>query len=254
MFRQLRILFLLLVLLFVALSTVYSKYSTTDWDETLYVAIYPINADGSQAAAKQIESLRIEQFSDIEQYFAREAIRYTQTRVKPIELELAPEVKELPPALDRSGNFLQQGLWSIKLRWWAHNNDTADVAPHIKVYLLYYDAQQNNVLDHSIGLEKGLVTVVKAFTGQQNVTRNNVIITHELLHTVGATDKYDLSTNLPLYPNGFAEPDKRPLFPQQRAEIMGGRIPLNEHEAEQPDSLWETLVGRETAIEIGWIE
>ena len=254
MFKQLRILFLLLVLLFVAVSTVYSKYSTTDWDETLYVAIYPVNADGSEAAARQIASLRIEQFSDIEQYLAREAIRYTQTTVKPVELELAPEVKELPPPLDRTGNFLQQGLWSLKLRWWAHNNDTADVPPNIKVYLLYYDAQQTAILDHSIGLEKGLITVVKAFTGQQNATRNNVIITHELLHTVGATDKYDLTTNLPLYPIGFADPEQSPLFPQKRAELMGGRIPLNENNAEQPDSLWETTIGRATALEIGWIE
>lgn len=254
MFRQLRILSLLLVLLFVAVSTVYSKYSTTDWDETLYVAVYPINADGSDASARHISQLSLKQFVDIEQYFAREAIRYTQTRVKPIEIELAPEVAEVPPALDRSGNFLQQALWSLKLRWWAHNNDTAEISPDIKVYLLYHDAAQHAILDHSIGLEKGLVTVVKAFTGQQNIKANNVIIAHELLHTVGASDKYDLQNNLPLYPYGYAEPDRQPLFPQKRAEIMGGRIPLNETEAQQPNNLWETVVGPATALEIGWIE
>ena len=252
MFKQLRILFLLLILLFVAASTLFSRLSTTDWDETLYVAIYPINADGSDAARNQIASISKNQFIDIEQYFAREAIRYTQTSVKPIEIEIAPEVKELPPVLDRGGNFLQTGLWSLKLRWWASEHDTAEISPDIKVFLLYYDSNQVEVLDHSVGLEKGLVTVVKAFTGRRNTKRNNVIIAHELLHTVGATDKYDLYSNLPAFPNGFADPDQWPLYPQKRAEIMGGRIPLSETSAEQPDSLWETIVGPGTAIEIGW--
>lgn len=254
MFRQLRILVLLLILAFVAASNFYYKFKTTDWDETLYVAIYPVNADRSDAAAKQIAAISMEQFSDIEQYFAREAIRYTQTSVKPVELELAPEVRELPPALDRTGNFLQTALWSLQLRWWAWQNDTAEIAPDIKVFLLYYDASHYKVLDHSVGLQKGLLTVVKAFTGQQNIRRNNVIIAHELLHTVGATDKYDIQTTLPLYPIGYAEPGRHPLYPQERAEIMGGRIPLSENRAEQPDNLWQTVVGRETALEIGWIK
>jgi hypothetical protein len=254
MFRQLRILLLLLVLLFVAVSTWYARASTTDWDETLYVAVYPINGDGSDAARKQIAALDKQHFDDIERFLAQQAIRYTQTRVKPIEIEIAPEVKELPPVLDRRGNFLQTGWWSLKLRWWASKNDTAEIRPDIKVYLLYYDAEEYAVLDHSVGLEKGLVTVVKAFTGRKNITRNNVIIAHELLHTVGATDKYNPGNNLPAFPNGYADPDQSPLYPQKRAEIMGGRIPLSASKAEQPDSLRETTVGPATAIEIGWIK
>lgn len=252
MFRQLRILFLLLVLLFVAASSWYSLASTTDWDETLYIAIYPVNADGSEASRKQIAALGKQQFSDIEQFFAQQAIRYTQTRVKPIEIEIAPEVKDQPPVLDRGGNILQTAWWSLKLRWWASENDTTEIRPDIKVFLLYYDSEKYNILDHSVGLQKGLVTVVKAFTGRSNITRNNVIIAHELLHTVGATDKYAPGNNLPAFPNGYADPDQSPLYPQKRAEIMGGRIPRSPTAAEQPDSLRETIVGPATAIEIGW--
>jgi len=40
-----------------------------------------------------------------------------------------------------------------------------------------------------------------------------VVIAHELLHTVGATDKYDPATNESSLPEGYAEPDKIPLFP-----------------------------------------
>ncbi|NIO43671.1 MAG: hypothetical protein GTO41_28055 [Burkholderiales bacterium] len=81
---------------------------------------------------------------------------------------------------------------------------------------------------------------------------NNIIITHELLHTLGATDKYDLATNQPLYPAGYAEPDIRPLYPQQFSEIMGGRIPVSQVRSVPPQTLDAVLVGPQTAAEIGW--
>lgn len=75
---------------------------------------------------------------------------------------------------------------------------------------------------------------------------------HELLHTLGATDKYDLATNLPIYPAGYANPDAQPLHPQNAAELMAGRIALKESKAEMPISLSGTVVGLTTAAEIGW--
>ena len=81
--------------------------------------------------------------------------------------------------------------------------------------------------------------------------RPQVVITHELMHTLGASDKYD-AANLPLHPQGFAEPERRPLYPQRAAEIMGGRIPLAPGRARMPNSLGEVLVGGYTAAEINW--
>jgi len=75
---------------------------------------------------------------------------------------------------------------------------------------------------------------------------------HELLHTLGATDKYDLSNNQPLFPDGYAEPELTPLHPQLKAEIMGGRIPLSQLKAIIPSSLAKTVIGPKTANEIGW--
>ena len=67
-----------------------------------------------------------------------------------------------------------------------------------------------------------------------------------------STDKYDLSSGLPIYPGGFAEPERTPLFPQRIAEIMAGRIPVDESRARQAQSLQQVIVGPETAAEIGW--
>jgi len=77
-------------------------------------------------------------------------------------------------------------------------------------------------------------------------------LAHELLHTLGATDKYDPSDNQPWHPEGYAEPTLEPLHPQRYAEIMAGRIPLGRTRAEIPRTLDETLIGAATAREINW--
>jgi hypothetical protein len=75
---------------------------------------------------------------------------------------------------------------------------------------------------------------------------------HELLHSFGASDKYDLSTGQPAYPIGYAYPTQQPLFPQAKAELMAGHIPLSQQKSRMPDSLKQTLINEITAIELGW--
>jgi hypothetical protein len=80
-----------------------------------------------------------------------------------------------------------------------------------------------------------------------------MVLAHELLHTLGATDKYAPSSNLPRFPEGFADPKAKPLLPQSKAELMAGRIPLDERRAKIPDGLRDVVIGQLTAREIGWI-
>jgi hypothetical protein len=123
------------------------------------------------------------------------------------------------------------------------------------MFVLYHDPERVTSVAHSLGLQKGLIGVVNAFASEGQQAQNNVIIAHELLHTVGVTDKYDTRSggNMPAYLGGFAEPDKDPVLPQDYAEIMAGRIPLSESEAEIPESLDQVLVGTATAREINWL-
>ena len=123
----------------------------------------------------------------------------------------------------------------------------------MKLFLLYFDPARSNRLGHSTGLQKGLLGRVNLFASRDMVSANNVVITHEFLHTLGATDKYDLLNNQPLYPDGYAIPQQVPLLPQRYAEIMAGRIPLTENKAEIPAGLGETLIGEKTAREINWM-
>jgi hypothetical protein len=168
---------------------------------------------------------------------------------------LAPEVGSIPPAAPRGGNAAEIGLWSLQLRWWAWRNAQLDgPAPDVRIFVLYHDPERTARVPHSLGLAKGLVGVVYAFASEEQSEPNNVVIAHELLHTLGATDKYDLATNLPLHPDGYAEPGREPLWPQEFAEIMAGRIALSLEQAEMPLALSHTLVGAATAREIRWLQ
>jgi hypothetical protein len=143
--------------------------------------------------------------------------------------------------------------WSLKLRYWAWKNDTYQ-GPliNIQVFVLYYDPNTHSRLDHSLGLKKGHICMVKAFAGRHLAASNNMIIAHEMLHTLGATDKYDLQTLQPLYPEGYADPEQKPLLPQKYAELMGRAIPLSASDSKIPDSLAHTVIGPLTAREIKW--
>jgi hypothetical protein len=145
--------------------------------------------------------------------------------------------------------------WSLKLRYWVWNVERQQSEPQadIKVFVLYHDPKLVSSLPHSLGLQKGLIGVVHAFSSAHMSQSNYVIITHEIMHTVGASDKYDPKSGLPIYPAGYAEPKLKPRYPQSKAEIMGGRIPLSQKDAQIPRSLKQVLVGQQTAIEIGWI-
>lgn len=138
------------------------------------------------------------------------------------------------------------------MRWWASGvtDDQDRVDPDVRIFVRYHSPEKEVVLENSVGLQKGMVGIVNAYASRRHAGTNNVIIAHEFLHTLGATDKYDPVTGLPNYPNGYAEPDKKPVFPQRYAEIMGGRIALSNNDAMIPKSLKYAIIGDQTAREI----
>ena len=99
-------------------------------------------------------------------------------------------------------------------------------------------------------MRKGRYGIVKAYGRKAFQGKNLVVFSHELLHVLGATDKYRLYDGQPIGPDGLAEPNKKPLYPQRYAEIMGGRIPLAAHDAITPANLGYVIIGPLTAQEI----
>jgi hypothetical protein len=252
MFKAVRIAALLLILFFVAVNTWLSQSRSTDWNNSLWVKIYPINADGSDESARYIEGLDISTFAGIETFIAREAVRYGKTVNRPLRMELGKPISEQPPAMESDSGVFGVMLWSLKMRWWASNTagEQDSIEPDVRIFVRYHRPIGTFTLENSIGLQKGMVGIVNARAGRRQQGSNNVIIAHEFLHTLGATDKYDLRSGLPTPPDGLAEPDRNPLYPQRRAEIMGGRIAIAADDAIIPQSLKYVVIGPLTASEI----
>ncbi len=254
MWRNLRIAVLLLVLIWAAGHTWLERIGSKRWQEPLWVGIFPVNADGSQAAQSYIAGLDEREFGDIEKFVAREAHRYGKTLEQPVHIALYPQVSHMPPQLQHDAGMLGIMVWSLRLRWFAWRSiDLGGRAPpRVRLFVLYHDPQLLQIIPDSHGMQKGLLGVVHAFALSSMAGSNSIVITHELLHTLGATDKYDPGSGKPLFPGGFADPDRKPLYPQEKAEIMAARRAISEHDAELPPTLAAVVVGPATAAEINW--
>jgi hypothetical protein len=252
--KAIRIGLLLLVLGAVALHQWLDRVQTQSWHATLWVGIYPLNGDGTATAEQYIDALSVKDFAPVESFFAREAHRYEVSLDEPVHIELYPQGDALPPALPADAGPLEVAWWSLKLRWFAWRTaEVPGLVPvRIRLFVLYHDPATLPTVPDSHGLQKGLVGVVHAFAVHEMTGTNNIVIAHELLHTLGATDKYDPASGAPLYPSGYADPDRQPRYPQAEAEIMAGRRALSAQQFEMPPSLASVVVGPETAREIRW--
>ena len=254
-FKTIRITVLLLILAYIGVDTFLNNQRATDWKRSLRVVIYPINADNSEASDEYIAQLNSSNFDSINDILQAEAKKYNIELSDAIRFDLAPQLDSKPPALPRNRSALNTMWWSIKLRFWAWKEDNYQgPKAQIKAYALYFDPKTHTALNHSTGLKKAKIAINNLFASKDQTEQNNVVVLHELLHTLGATDKYDLRNGFPHFPEGFADSQKQPLYPQLKAEIMGGRIALTESDAKIPSSLQSVVIGTKTAKEIGWMK
>lgn len=255
-FRNFRILVLLLILASVALYSKDQRLVTQGWYKPLEVVIFPINADGSKQVQAYIDKLATQNFTEIDTFIQKQSNNYDLATSTPTHISLGATVDILPPKPPTpDANPIKIALWSLKLRWWTMQNtpDNHSNKHRVRLFVLYHDAENKQKLEHSLGLQKGLLGIVHAFANEQQAKQNNIVIAHELLHTVGASDKYDVSGN-PVAPYGLAEPQRKPLYPQRRAEIMAGRVAISSSEAKMAISLKKCVLGAKTAKEIGWLQ
>jgi len=253
-FKNLRILILIFILGAVLLYTQDQRLVTQGWYKPLEVVIFPINADSSNSVDQYIENLSTKSFADIDKFIKRESEKYDVVSSTPTSASLGKRVSTLPPKPPGMGsNPLAIAFWSMKLRWWAMQNTPDDKSNkhRVRIFVLYHDDKPNQKLEHSLGIQKGLLGIVHAFASNEQSKQNNIVVAHELLHTVGASDKYDAYGN-PVSPDGLGEPKLNPLYPQKRAEIMAGTVASSETQSKMANSLKSCVVGEKTAQEIGW--
>ncbi len=242
---------LLGILVFVSGQTISRQLRVSSWDRPLTVVVYPIKGDNSIVTSRYVDGLRPEDFSAIERFMRRQAREYgIQGDI--LRIGLAPPVDSLPPEPPAQSGLFKAIVYSLYLRAWAAMHDDRGLPADIRIFVVYHDPDRTPEPPHSLALQKGMIGLVHAFADKSMQPTNNFVINHELLHTLGATDKYDPDTNLPYYPEGLARPFQKNPFHQKKAEIMGGRIPVGQRDAIMPGSLDEATIGSFTALEIHW--
>lgn len=254
MFKKLRIAILLLILLNVAVGAWLARARATSWTNSLRVAVFPIVGDANPSTARYVAALDAPTFEPLEKFFRDEGQRHGLAQPHPVRMQLAPRVDALPPVPPHGQGGLQVLVWSLQMRFWAwRHGGVAGPSPHVRLFVIYHDPKLTPAVPHSLGLQKGLIGVVHVFAEPEQSAQNLIVIAHEVMHTVGATDKYDAATNMPMFPDGYADPQQTPLLPQSLAELMAGRMAVSDTEAHMPRGLDAVLVGPKTAAEIGWV-
>lgn len=250
-FRRIRILILLGLLAAAAGSTWFEQWIARGWRAPLDVELVPINGDGSAQARERIAALDAADFADIDAFLRRETARYGVAMPRAMQLRLMPESRAVPPAPPRGGNVFATVWWSLKLRLWVYRQSDHWLPQFgtVKLFVLYHAPADGVALEHSLGLQKGLIGVVHAFADPRQDSQNNVVVAHELLHTLGATDKYGPG-GYPLYPDGVADASLGERAPQREAEIMAGRYVNAAGRLVMPVSLAQCVIGAKTAREI----
>ncbi len=256
LFRIFRIIFLLLIFASLAFYAKTQKLKSRAWSEPLRIVIYPINGEQSPVVEEYINQLESADFKEIDRFFQNEAKYYDLDIQQPTATSLGAIMREHPPVSPTPGSSIIRIVWwAIKFRYWAFTNTPDNESNHhrVRVFVHYHETEEGKRLQHSLGLDKGLLAIVHAFASTEQQQQNNIVIAHELLHTVGASDKYN-ANNQPVFPDGYAEPDKSPLFPQSQAEIMAAQIPLSNNQSVMAESLSQCIIGEKTAMEINWIQ
>ena len=150
MFKAIRVTVLLFILLLVAVNTWLAQARSTDWNNSLWVKIYPINGDGSQASDNYIKTLEPGDFDAIESFITREASRYGKSVHRPVRIELGRQVKDQPPEIEQTSGVFGVMLWSLKMRWWASGTADAqdDIDPDVRIFVRYHDPEQQFALEN----------------------------------------------------------------------------------------------------------
>lgn len=250
--KMFRVAILMIVLLTVLMNAWRDK--NQDWSQPIFITLYPINADQSRISQAYIDKLSDDDFQSIADYLKHQAREYTPRPIY-FNFKLGQQIQKLPPIVPAEGSILEIALWSLKFRYYAwQQSQNMGYTPSVELFLNYYDPQTQPVLKHSTALQNGRIGIVNLFSNVKQSEQNKIVITHELLHAFGATDKYDMGTGNPIFPLGYADPQQQPLYPQKKAEIMAVAIPLTAHKSKMADQLSASLVSALTAQEVGWTD
>ncbi len=257
-FFYVRVSILLVVLvgvLLYAFRDVTGRRQRTSWDRTLDVAIILVEQRPVSRSATEGVSARASALAEV---LEAEMRRYRREGAPPFRFRVFGPVTETepPPSAGEPGLVSDTKYAYASWRYTSRIDDHAGVdKKHFdsRIYLVVTPpASETRKLVEGASEENGRVGIVAVELDDTMVDLALAVAAHELFHTLGATDKYDLTTGRPSVPDGLAEPDRQPRYPQTFVELMARHRPVDEVQSKPPKTLTELRVGSLTAREIGW--
>lgn len=162
-------------------------------------------------------------------------------------------VSDAPPSPPDSGRLWDRASHYLQLSRYLddvhHRGGLGRQGDRLRLYVVVEPPRNRSRFVEGFG--GGDIGVVRTAMDGTNIDQALLAMGHELLHCVGATDKYDDEGHA-IESVGLAEPSRSPRYPQRYAEIMVGEIAVEPGRGQIIDSLADVRVGPLTAQEVGW--
>ncbi len=208
----------------------------------------PLSTDLAAAFAQRADA--------VERALSVQRQRYSPTADAPVELTVVGPVSEatVPPSLESTG-LLDLLTFNLALGRYAEQHDEIAGVDgssfDVRLYVRVQQADDSREMAEGLGQQQGRIGVVTTAISPSGIDFAWFVVIHEYLHTRGATDKYGVDGRASI-PEGLAEPNLVPLYPQPGTELMARGRPLSPTEEDLPGAPSTWVVGKWTATEIHW--
>ncbi len=268
--RRLALFVLFLAVSFWGYSNHRADNFTFAWDRPVRVLVLAV-VDPHTDAAEEVRQGFLQRFltgvvpgegnlEGVKAWFEKEHRRHTGRSGPPIEfIPRGPFRAAEPPPLPAAGDAWFLERWRSVRSFLGYFEETGEReklslgAYDAAIFVYLYDEDEASRYSRhvSVATRRTRRGVVFSPFGPRHVERCCVLLAHELCHALGASDKYEGERSL--FPDGFADPDLSPRYPQERAEIMALGIPVKAGAERRAEDLGDCVMGRKTAEEIGWL-
>lgn len=251
------LLLLLVGVLLYAWADVRRREARTAWKRPLVVAVVLVELAPIEPQAVADMQTRLDVLED---HLDQEMRRHrTYAGHAPFEMSFFGPIRMAagpPSAPDEEAGLTDLAAYSWDLwRYIDHIDDQADLetkAFDSRIYLVARPpGDQSRKQIEGLSEQDGRIGLVEVDLDHETVDFALFVATHELFHTLGATDKYDAGGFI-IEPDGLAEPDLDPLYPQRFAELMARHRATGPSTSAPPESIEELAIGAATAREIRW--
>ncbi len=195
----------------------------------------------------------LEWLQKVSRFFSQEYLKHTG-KVEPFQLKIF-DPKAYAPKVSWEGNIFYLlspfNTLSRFLKIPKEIEDSKEVRVFIHLYPKALEERPRYPLDHAQKRPKQQGIIYIPLTPKEDYL-SRIRLAHEIAHALGATDKYGKG-GMAVYPEGYAEPFKEPLYPQEYGELMSRGVVQNETSYRLFKSLDEVKIGLKTAAELGWI-